>query len=99
MRNKEDMECFKWHKNDRTCWVCDHEEECIIELAVHDFVDKLYFMCPHKDVFGYYSKCDRYDRKGLNCSHLDASIVYDCHSKEIKMFKRKLKLEKIEKNK
>ncbi len=97
MRNKEDMSCFKYHKDDRICWICEHEDECIIELEIYNFVDNLYFMCPHKDDSSYYLKCKRTGREGLGCADLDKSVMYECHYKEIEIFKRKLKLEKLKK--
>lgn len=98
MRNKEDMDCFKWHKNDRICYVCDHEEECKFELAVHSYAGQLYFKCQYRETFtdSINPKCKRPDREGNCCYRLNQTIVYECYAKEIQKFKRKYKLEQIE---
>lgn len=84
MRKKEDMECFKWHKNDRTCWLCEHEEECRYEFALYNYADALYIKCQHKESFpdSYIPKCERSDRDGKYCARSDHRVVYECHAKD-----------------
>lgn len=100
MRNKEDMDCFKWHENDRICYVCVHEEECIYEFALYNFIDS--FQCEYKEQYYgcSFAICTKNETEGEYVQRHKQEFcigIKECKAKEIENFKRKYKLERLNK--
>lgn len=100
MRSKEDMECYKWHKNDRICWLCPYEEECKYEHELHKFADKLYCACEYRPMFHdhYFPSCNNPEVESKYCSGMGefrCDVVFECKTQEIENWKRKYKLKKL----
>ncbi len=79
------MECFKWYKNDRICYICNHEEECRYEYALYQFIDN--FHCEYQDVYYgsvTFPKCSKNDEGYVKYEDKEYCIgVKECKSKEI----------------
>lgn len=93
------MKCFKWHKNDRICYVCDHEEECIYEYALHNFIEKLSFQCEYMETYYgsmSFPRCTKNEEGYVRPEDKEYCVgVEECKSKEIENWKRKYKLERL----
>jgi hypothetical protein len=103
VRNKEDIECFKWYKNDRICWLCPYENECMYEYDLRTFINEYY--CPNQLIYyGSISspRCDKDEKEGEYISPDDKEYcigIDKCKSKEIENWKRKYKLKNIKNEK
>jgi len=99
MRDKENMDCFKWYKNDRICYLCPYEEECIYEYKLYLFIDR--FHCEHQDVYYgnvSFPRCTKDEKEYVNPENKEYCIgLQKCKAKEIENWKRKYKLEKLKK--
>ena len=99
MRNKEEMECFKWYKDDRICWLCPYEDECKYEYKLHRFITD--YHCPNQVVYyGHMSfpRCEKNEKEGEYVSPGDKEYcigIEKCKAKEIENWKRKYKLGKL----
>ena len=97
MRNKENMECYKWHKNDRICWVCEHEEQCKYEYNLYHFIDR--YRCQYQEsYYGHSSfpRCTKNEEGYVRPEDKEYCVgIKECKAKEIENFKRKYKLDKL----
>ena len=92
MKNKEEVRCFKWYKNDRTCDICPYDNECKYEYDLHNLKDNLKFKhCENRLLLSSTLSSWRC-RKFTFCNDEQIEL---CYAKEIENFKRKSKLNNL----
>jgi len=99
MRSKKNMDCFKWYKGDRICYLCPYEEECKYKFALYNYADYLYNSCRDKEIFSdsYFRKCEneKCEKEYCMTSKPKRNVIFECMPDKIKKWKRKYKLGKL----
>ena len=94
MKSKENIRCFKWYKDDRVCDICPYDKECKYEFEYYHFIDNYKYTCEHLNRLKSTLSLRSCTKFNIFC---DDEEVKKCFKKEINNWKRKYKLDNLNK--